>query len=66
MLNKPRFVKYRAQDGWRWHLQHRNGRIIAESGEAYTRRASLDRAIDSIVVAIFDADIVDMSDSEAA
>lgn len=26
---------YRAKDGWRWRLWAKNGRIIAESGEAY-------------------------------
>jgi uncharacterized protein len=30
---------YRAVDGWRWQLKARNGRIIAESGEAYTNRS---------------------------
>jgi len=30
---------YRARDGWRWHLRARNGRIVAESGEAYTRKS---------------------------
>lgn len=30
---------YRAADGWRWRLKARNGRIIADSGEAYTRRS---------------------------
>lgn len=27
---------YEAEDGYRWHLRAGNGRIIAESGEAYT------------------------------
>lgn len=26
---------YRAKDGWRWRLWAKNGRVIAESGEAY-------------------------------
>lgn len=30
---------YNAKDGWRWHLRARNGRIVAESGEAYTTKA---------------------------
>lgn len=29
---------YKAKDGWRWRLTASNGRIIAESGEAYVRR----------------------------
>lgn len=28
---------YEAMDGFRWHIRY-NGKIIAESGEAYTRR----------------------------
>jgi uncharacterized protein YegP (UPF0339 family) len=28
-------VVYRATDGWRWHALALNGRIVAESGEAY-------------------------------
>ena len=29
---------WHAKDGWRWRLKARNGKIVAESGEAYTRR----------------------------
>lgn len=29
---------YKARDGWRWRAVHRNGNVVAESGEAYTRR----------------------------
>lgn len=25
---------------WRWRLRHRNGNILADSAEGYTRRAS--------------------------
>lgn len=28
---------YPAKDGYRWHAKARNGRIVAESGEAYER-----------------------------
>lgn len=35
---------YKAADGWRWRLQARNGRIVADSGEAYTRRTGAERA----------------------
>ena len=39
MRYKPwKFVVYAADDGWRWHLMASNGRIVADSGEAYTRR----------------------------
>ncbi|MFB7798954.1 YegP family protein [Isoptericola sp. NPDC056134] len=36
---------YKAADGWRWRLKARNGRIVAESGEAYVERRSAIRAV---------------------
>jgi uncharacterized protein YegP (UPF0339 family) len=30
---------YRAKDGWRWQMTAGNGKIVAESGEAYTNRS---------------------------
>lgn len=33
-----KFVVYKAKDGWRWRLQSVNGKVIAESGEAYKKR----------------------------
>ena len=30
---------YKAKDGWRWRKTAANGRIVAESGEGYTRYA---------------------------
>ncbi|MFB6301051.1 MAG: YegP family protein, partial [Halobacteriales archaeon] len=40
---------YRDQAGeWRWRLIHRNGNILADSGEGYSRRPSARRAIDRI------------------
>lgn len=56
-MKKPTFVPYKARDGYRWHLLARNNKIIAESGEAYTRKRDCLRAIDAVVHAIFDADI---------
>lgn len=35
---------YRARDGWRWRARMKNGRIVAESGEAYTRKRDAFRA----------------------
>lgn len=35
---------YKADDGWRWHLIAQNGRIVAESGEAYEQRGKCMRA----------------------
>lgn len=39
------FHIYKARDGWRWRLVARNGRIIADSGEAYNRKQACDNAI---------------------
>lgn len=39
-----KFTIYKAKDGWRWRLKAANGRIIAESGEAYTRKHGAWRA----------------------
>jgi len=33
-----------ARDEWRWRLRHRNGRILADSGEGYKRRSACVRA----------------------
>jgi uncharacterized protein YegP (UPF0339 family) len=29
------FQIFKARDGWRWRMWARNGRLVAESGEAY-------------------------------
>lgn len=39
MKGQPKVHVYMADDGWRWRLKASNGRIIAESGEAYTNRS---------------------------
>ncbi|MFD1645009.1 DUF1508 domain-containing protein [Haloarchaeobius litoreus] len=33
---------------WRWRLVHRNGNIIGDSGQGYTRRRNAKRAIDAV------------------
>ncbi len=38
-----------SRDGWRWRLRSRNRRIIAESGEAYTRRRAAKRALGVVI-----------------
>ncbi|WP_415382038.1 HVO_2922 family protein [Halosimplex sp. TS25] len=43
------FEVYRdAADEWRWRLVHRNGNILADGGEGYTRRNDANRAVDRI------------------
>lgn len=61
-MKKPTFIPYRAKDGWRWRLVSRNNRIIAESGEAYTRRRDVYRALDAVHLAIFDADVREIAE----
>ncbi len=31
-------IVYKAKDGWRWQARARNGRILANSAEGYTKR----------------------------
>ena len=49
---------YEANDGWRWRLIASNGRIMADSGEAYTSKSSAVRALDRLreLVGSFDED----------
>ena len=42
---------------WRWRLRARNGRIVADSGEGYTRRAAAAAAFEKIAAA-FEAGMV--------
>ena len=46
------FRIYRARDGWRWRAVRANGRIVADGGEAYTRKASARRALWRFIEAI--------------
>lgn len=40
-----RWEIWKAKDGWRWRLKAANGRIVAESGEAYTRKGDARKAM---------------------
>lgn len=45
-----RFELFRDRaDEWRWRLVHRNGNIIATSGERYVRRAGAENGLKSVV-----------------
>ena len=33
---------------WRWRLRHRNGNIVADSGEGYSSRSAAEDAVDSV------------------
>jgi len=39
------FEVYKSKDSWRWRLLAKNGRIMADSGEAYQRPYNARRAI---------------------
>lgn len=51
-MNRARFESYEAKDGFRWRLRAANGKIIAESGEAYTTNRDLNRAIRTVKAAV--------------
>ena len=45
-----RFEVFRDQDEeWRWRLRHRNGNIIATSGEGYTRKHNAWKGLQSVM-----------------
>lgn len=51
-MRRPTFRIYEAADGYRWRLLAANCRLIAESGEAYTRRRDCERAVKAVRFAI--------------
>ena len=57
----PRFVVYKAKDGWRWRLLAANNRIIA-TGEAHTRERDAWRAVDTVTstVALLGIELVEI------
>ena len=55
-----KFEVYRDKAGeYRWRLLASNGKLIADSGEGYTRREDAHRAIAAMLLAINDVVIVD-------
>lgn len=42
------FTIYQAADGFRWRLTAHNNRIVADSGESYTRLGDAKRAVHAI------------------
>lgn len=45
---------YRAADGWRWRMKAANGRVVADSGEAYTSRRGAERAAYALIEAFIE------------
>ena len=57
-----RFEVFRDRgDEWRWRLRHRNGNVIAISGEGYTRKHDAKKGLQSVVRNAPDAEITDES-----
>lgn len=47
---KHKFVIYKDKNHqWRWRLRAKNGRIIADSGESYTRKSDLMVQLNKII-----------------
>jgi uncharacterized protein YegP (UPF0339 family) len=44
----PRITVYQAADGTRWRLTAGNGKVVAESGEAYSTRSRARRAAEAL------------------
>ena len=54
-MKHPKIQVYKARDGWRWRLEARNGRIVLDGGEAYTRQHDATRAVWRAVAVFRDA-----------
>ena len=49
MTRHDTITLYRAPDGWRWRYTASNGRILADSGQGYSRRADAVRGACRVV-----------------
>lgn len=64
-IEQAAFEIYEDQAGeYRWRLRHRNGNIVADSGEGYTRRSSAEQGIDSLKRNVPGAEAVERSGDE--
>ncbi|UPW01903.1 DUF1508 domain-containing protein [Halorussus gelatinilyticus] len=58
-----RFEVFRDRaDEWRWRLRHRNGNVIATSGEGYTRKHNAQKGLRSVVQNAPEAEVVEDSE----
>jgi uncharacterized protein YegP (UPF0339 family) len=58
-MKDPRFKIYQDRSKqWRWKLQQRNSKIIADSAESYTRFDDVVRAVRRVIATAKAADIV--------
>jgi len=58
-MSQATFEVYEDQAGqWRWRLVHRNGNIIADSGEGYASRQKCTQGLNSVKKNAPDADVI--------
>lgn len=55
-----KFEIYPSKDGFRWRLVAKNGKIVADSGEAYVSKGNAHRAVKVVRKDIGSADIVEV------
>lgn len=54
-MNAPRFEPFQDNaGGWRWRLLAANNRIIADSGESYTRKEDAERAVGTVIETVIE------------
>lgn len=59
MKRKGKIEMYKdAQGQWRWRIVSANGRILADSGEAYKRRHDCLRGVNVVTGEAFNWDVV--------
>lgn len=51
---KPEFYQDKAGQ-WRWRVKHSNGRILADSGEGYSRKSDAQKGFARLTAAIIKA-----------
>lgn len=65
VASKATFELYEDSAGqWRWRLVHRNGNIIADSGEGYASKQKAKQGIQSVKDNVAGANVVDQSKEE--
>ena len=65
--SKATFERYEdSADEWRWRLVHRNGNIIADSGEGYTSKQNVTQGLESVKTNAQGGHVVDLSKDESA
>jgi uncharacterized protein YegP (UPF0339 family) len=63
MSEQARFELYRDKGGkWRWRFVHRNGNILADSGEGYSRKKDAKAGIESVQKHAADAPVREVED----